>query len=86
MRLDVFFGAHGFSSADSGHIGRYFLKLLGVTALIGVASATRFYLVTWIGERVVADVRARVYRHILSLSPAFFETTRTGSWRASSSY
>jgi len=69
---------HGFSSADAGRIGRYFLGLLGVTALIGIASATRFYLVSWIGERVVADVRARVYHHILSLSPAFFETTRTG--------
>jgi len=68
----------GFSSTSAGNIGQYFLGLLAVTIFIGVASATRFYLVSWIGERVVADVRARVYSHILTLSPAFFETTRTG--------
>lgn len=68
----------GFSNANAGNIGPYFLGLLAVTAFIGVASAARFYVVTWIGERVVADVRARVFNHILSLSPAFFETTRTG--------
>ena len=69
---------HGFSAADAANIGRYFLALIGVAALMGVASATRFYLVTWIGERVVADVRSRVFSHVLSLSPSFFERTRTG--------
>jgi ATP-binding cassette subfamily B protein len=68
----------GFSSANTQHIGRYFLGFLGVVVVLGLASASRFYLVSWIGERVVADVRARVYGHILSLSPAFFEVTRTG--------
>ncbi len=68
----------GFSTATAGNIGPYFLGLLGVTGFIGMASAARYYVVTWIGERVVADVRTRVYSHILSLSPAFFETTRTG--------
>ena len=68
----------GFSSTDPEHIGRYFIGLLVVVAFMGVASATRFYLVSWLGERVVADVRARVHAHILSLSPAFFETTRVG--------
>src|SRR6185503_4458495 len=43
---------HGFSAADAANIGRYFLALIGVAALMGVASATRFYFVTWIGERV----------------------------------
>ena len=69
---------HGFSQADAANIGRYFLALIGVVAVMGMASATRFYLVTWIGERVVADVRSRVFSHVLSLSPHFFETTRTG--------
>ncbi len=69
---------HGFSTPDTSRMGRYFLGLLAVAALMGLASATRFYLVTWIGERVVADVRAKVFSHVLSLSPVFFETTRTG--------
>jgi ATP-binding cassette subfamily B protein len=69
---------HGFSAEDAANIGRYFIALIAVAGIMGVASATRFYLVTWIGERVVADVRSRVFSHVLSLSPHFFETTRTG--------
>ena len=69
---------HGFSEADAANIGRYFLGLIAVAAVLGMASATRFYLVTWIGERITADVRSRVFSHVLSLSPSFFETMRTG--------
>ena len=69
---------HGFSSADAANIGRYFFALIAVAGFIGIASATRFYLVTWIGERITADVRSRVFAHVLSLSPSFFEKTRTG--------
>jgi ATP-binding cassette, subfamily B, bacterial len=69
---------HGFTAATTGTAGRYFFGLMGVMVLLGVSSASRFYLVTWIGERVVADIRSRVYSHILALSPVFFETTRTG--------
>ncbi len=69
---------HGFSQEDATNIQRYFLALIAVVAVIGTASATRFYFVSWIGERVVADVRAKVFSHVLSLSPRFFETTRTG--------
>ena len=69
---------HGFSSADAANIGRYFFALIAVAGFIGLASATRFYLVTWIGERITADVRSRVFGHVLSLSPSFFEKTRTG--------
>ena len=69
---------NGFSVANAGRIGQYFLLLIGVCALLGAASAYRFYLVTWIGERVVANIRNKVFSHILSLSPSFFETTRTG--------
>ncbi len=69
---------HGFSSADAANIGRYFFALIAVAAFMGIASATRFYLVSWLGERITADVRSRVFAHVLSLSPSFFEKTRTG--------
>ncbi len=68
----------GFAAASPEHIGRYFIGLMVVVILMGAASATRFYIVSWLGERVVADVRRHVHRHILSLSPAFFEHTRVG--------
>src|SRR5205085_5688386 len=69
---------HGFSVDDAANIGHYFFALIAVVAIMGIASATRFYLVTWIGERITADVRSRVFSHVLSLSPSFFEKTRTG--------
>jgi ATP-binding cassette, subfamily B, bacterial len=69
---------YGFSGKDAALIGRYFLPLLVAAALLGIFSATRFYFVTWIGERVVADIRKAVFDHVLSLTPAFFEVTRTG--------
>lgn len=69
---------HGFSVESASLIDNYFYALLGVAALMAVASAVRFYYVTWIGERVVADIRRAVYAHVLSLSPRFFEVTRTG--------
>ena len=69
---------HVFAGGEVAHIDRYFFALIAVVAVMGVTSATRFYLVTWIGERVVADVRSRVFSHVLSLSPRFFEATRTG--------
>ncbi len=69
---------HGFSDQDARDIGRYFFALMAVVVFMGFASATRFYLVTWLGERVVANVRDKVFSHVLSLSPRFFETTRTG--------
>ena len=69
---------YGFHQADVARIGRYFLPLIGAAALLGLFTATRFYYVTWIGERVIADIRKAVYDHVLSLTPAFFEVTRTG--------
>jgi len=68
----------GFNASESAHIGRYFLGLLAVTVVMGLASASRYFLVTWIGERVVADVRNEVFSHVLGLSPEFFERTRAG--------
>lgn len=68
---------NGFSE-NGGSIDRYFWAMLAVAVVLGLASATRFYFVTWLGERVTADLRRAVYDHITKLSPAFFEVTRTG--------
>lgn len=59
-------------------IDRYFAALLGLAAAFALFAALRYYLVMWIGERVTADIRSAVYRHVLRLSPTFFEVTRTG--------
>ncbi|WP_288379270.1 ABC transporter transmembrane domain-containing protein [uncultured Massilia sp.] len=77
---------HGFGAAGVGgnggqsieHVDAVFLALFGVAAVLAVSTAARFYMVSWLGERVVADVRAAVYRHVVHQSPEFFETTRTG--------
>ncbi|VTU30299.1 Putative multidrug export ATP-binding/permease protein [Variovorax sp. PBS-H4] len=56
----------------------HFLALFGVAVALGVFSAARFYTVSWLGERVTADLRNAVYAHVLRQSPVFFETTQTG--------
>jgi ATP-binding cassette, subfamily B, bacterial len=56
----------------------HFLALFAVACALGLFSAARFYMVSWIGERVTADVRNAVYGHVLQQSPEFFETTQTG--------
>ncbi|CDN87780.1 ABC transporter-like protein [Hydrogenophaga intermedia] len=56
----------------------HFAALFGVAVALGLFSAVRFYLVSWIGERITADLRNAVYRHVLRQSPQFFETTQTG--------
>ena len=68
----------GFSRENTEHIDRYFLLLFGVAAVLGLFTAARFYLVSWLGERVVADIRSAVYAHVIGMSPSFFEVTRTG--------
>ncbi|HSW11487.1 MAG TPA: ABC transporter transmembrane domain-containing protein [Solimonas sp.] len=67
---------HGFVAGAA--INHYFLGLFGIALLWGAAVAGRFYYVSWIGERVTADLRNAVYRSMLAQSPQFFETTRTG--------
>lgn len=56
----------------------HFLALFAVGAALGVFSGTRFYLVSWLGERITADLRNAVYAHVVRQSPEFFESTRTG--------
>jgi ATP-binding cassette, subfamily B, bacterial len=56
----------------------HFFELFGVAAALGLFSAGRFYMVSWLGERVTADLRNAVYAHVLKQSPEFFETTQTG--------
>ncbi len=68
----------GFSIENPAQINQYVLAFVAVALVMGVAGAVRYFFVTWIGERVVADLRSDVYRHITSLSPAFFEITKTG--------
>ncbi|MCC7345759.1 MAG: ATP-binding cassette domain-containing protein [Variibacter sp.] len=68
----------GFSGEAAGLINSYFGVMIGMAALLAGASAARFYLVTTLGERVVADLRAQVFRHVIGLSPVFFERTQTG--------
>lgn len=68
---------HGFGS-EQVLIDQYFIALLGVVAVLAAATFARYYLVTWLGERIIADLRAAVYNHVIGLSPAFFETMRTG--------
>ncbi len=68
----------GFSRDSAGAIDRYFVALFAIAILLAVFSSARFYLVSWLGERVVADVRNAVYRHVITLSPTFFEVTRSG--------
>lgn len=69
---------YGFSSERVGSIDLYFLDLLLLAAAYAIFAALRFYTVMWIGERVVADIRNKVYAHVVTLSPSFYETTRTG--------
>ena len=69
---------HGFSTEDTTLVNLYFLTMLAVVGVLALASAVRYYFVTWLGERVVADVRSQLFAHLLSLSPAFHETQRSG--------
>jgi ATP-binding cassette subfamily B protein len=68
----------GFTAESAGLIHSYFMMLIAVVTVLAGASAWRFYLVTTLGERVVADLRAHVFRHVIGLSPVFFDTTQSG--------
>ena len=69
---------HGFSAANAQLVNQYFLMMFLVVTVMALASAFRFYLVSWIGERVVADVRDKLFRHLTTLTPEFYEAQKTG--------
>jgi ATP-binding cassette subfamily B protein len=68
----------GFSGIDPNLINKYFATLAAIGLILALASAARFYAVNWLGERVVADIRRDVFKHLTGLSPAFYEVSHSG--------
>jgi ATP-binding cassette subfamily B protein len=68
----------GFSPEGIALINSYFSVMIAIVAVLAAASASRYYLVMTIGERIVADLRRDVFAHLVSLSPAFFDSARSG--------
>ena len=68
----------GFAAADARELDRMLALMLGVIVVMAGATYMRFYHVSWLGERVTADLRRAVFDHLLDLPPSFFEATRTG--------
>ncbi len=69
---------HGFTTANATLVNQYFAVMIAVVLLLAVSSAIRFYYVMWLGEKIVADVRDTLFEHLLKLSPAFYESQKTG--------
>ncbi len=69
---------NGFIAQDIGTVNQYFGWFLAAALVFSVFAALRYYLVTWLGERVVADLRNAVYTRVIGMDPAFFEVTKTG--------
>ena len=67
-----------FNAQSATLVNDYFLILVAIVVVMAVATAFRFYFVTWLGERVVADIRKAVYERLITLSPEFFEENRPG--------
>ena len=68
----------GFTAGNGAELDHALFGLLAIIAVMAIATYVRFYNVSWIGERVTADLRRHVFNHLLTLSPGFFEVTRTG--------
>ena len=68
----------GFRAENAEFLDQYFIGLFGVVAVLAAATYGRFFLVSWLGERVVADLRSAVYDRVIGLDLAYFEVTRTG--------
>jgi ATP-binding cassette subfamily B protein len=68
----------GFRSGDAALLDRAVMVLIAVVVVLAASTFLRFYLISWIGERVVADLRRAVFDRVIALSPAYFETRRTG--------
>jgi ATP-binding cassette, subfamily B, bacterial len=69
---------HGFETEQAGLIESYFSMLIVVVAVLAVASSARYYFVTWLGERIVADLRRDVFKRLTQLSPGFYDKEKTG--------
>ena len=69
---------HGFSAEGAELVNSYFAVMIAVAAVLAGASALRYYLVTTLGERIVADLRARVFEHLTVLSQSFFDKSQSG--------
>lgn len=68
----------GFIENNASFVGNYFSALVIVAGLLAIASASRYYFVIWLGERVISDIRKDVFGHVAELSPSFFDTARSG--------
>ncbi len=68
----------GFMAEDLARINRWFWLLFLAAGVMAVGGGLRFYWVSWLGQRIVADIRAAVFRRVLAMSPEFFARTRTG--------
>ncbi len=68
----------GFSAQNAATLDATLFALLGMLLVLGASTYIRYYLMTWIGQRFVADIRRAVFDHILTLSPSFYEKTRAG--------
>ena len=75
--IDLGFGSQA-GAQSIKHVDAVFLALFAVATVLALATAARFFVVSWLGERVTADIRAAVYKHVVNQSPEFFETTQTG--------
>jgi ATP-binding cassette subfamily B protein len=69
---------HGFTTSNAVLVNQYFSVMIAVVLLLALSSAIRFYYVMWLGEKIVADVRDALFKHLLKLSPGFYETQKTG--------
>ena len=66
----------GFAQGSAAHLNGTALLMFGIVACLAVSSSLRFYLVTWLGERIAADLRRDLFQRVLTLSPAYFEAAR----------
>ena len=68
----------GFAQQSQQHLNTAILFIVGASVLMAIGTYIRFYLISWLGERVSADIRTAVFNHVVGLHPAFFETNRSG--------
>ncbi|MEO0980845.1 MAG: ABC transporter transmembrane domain-containing protein, partial [Pseudomonadota bacterium] len=69
---------YGFGADDPALVNSYFAVLVGVVCALAMASSIRYFLVMWLGERVVAEVRSDVFDHMTRLSPSFYDSAKSG--------